>query len=96
MAERVSALAGHYEGGHFGNEGDPGVSLSDVGGLLLHQVAAWPDTLSAVGEKAAQAARVEAAPGPQRAAASSSNIGSTTRPPCASSKNSRLGIYASW
>lgn len=69
MAERVSALAGHYEGGHFGNEGDPGVSLSDVGGLLLHQVAAWPDTLSAVGEKAAQAAQVGAAPGPQRAAA---------------------------
>lgn len=69
MAERVSALAGHADSLRFGIEGDPGVSLSDVGGLRLHQVAAWPDTLAAVGEKAAKAAQVEAAPGPGRAAA---------------------------
>ena len=69
MAERVSALAGHSDSGRFGVEGDPGVSLCDVGGLLLHQVAAWPDTLSAVGERAARAAQVEVAPGPRRAAA---------------------------
>ena len=56
MAERVSALAGHYDTGRFGAEGEPGISFSDVGGLRLHQVAAWPDTLPAVGEKAARAA----------------------------------------
>lgn len=70
MVERVSALAGHTDTGRFGTEGDPGVSLCDVGGLLLHQVATWPDTLSTVGKKAAQAAGVEAVPGPGRAAAS--------------------------
>ena len=62
MAERVSALAGHTRSGRFGAEGEPGVTLSDVGGLKLHQVAAWPDTLSAVGQKAAKAAAKTAEP----------------------------------
>jgi len=69
MVERVSALAGHYTTGRFGAEGDPGITFCDVRGLALHQISAWPDTLAAVGEKAARAAQVEAAPGPCRAAA---------------------------
>lgn len=68
MAERVSALAGHNQVGRFGTEGEPGVILCDVGGLQLHQIAAWPETISDVGRKAAEAAQVEAAPGPGRAA----------------------------
>jgi len=68
MAERVSALAGHYSIGHVGAAGETGVSLCAMHGLILHQVAAWPATLVAVGEKAAREAAVEAAPGPGRAA----------------------------
>jgi heterotetrameric sarcosine oxidase gamma subunit len=67
MVERVSALAGHYEVGRFGAEGEPGLTFSEARGSMLHQVAAWPDTLAAVGAKAARAAGVEAAPGPGRA-----------------------------
>ncbi len=69
MVERVSALADHYRIGRFGAEGAPGVRLSEVRGLALHQIAAWPDTLAAVGDKAAQAVAVKAAPGPCRAVA---------------------------
>lgn len=68
MVERVSALAGHYETGRFGAEREPGVTLSEMRGLVLHQVAAWPDTLASVGDEAARAAGLEAAPGPCRAA----------------------------
>ena len=41
-----------------------GVVLREVRDLNLHQIAAWPDTLAQVGEKAAQGAGVDAAPGP--------------------------------
>ncbi len=56
MVERASALDGHYEPGCFGADGDPGVSLSEVRDLTLWQVAAWPDSLAAVSEKAGAAA----------------------------------------
>ena len=69
MVERISALTGHYEPGWLGAEGDPGVTLSEVPGLVLHQIACWPDTLTAVGAKAAEAAGAEAAPGACRAVA---------------------------
>lgn len=69
MIERISALAGHYAPGRFGAEGDPGVTLCEVPGLVLHQIAGWPDTLAAVGATAAEAAGAEAAPGACRAVA---------------------------
>lgn len=64
MAERESALQGHYKKGRFGESGEPGVTLSEVPALVLYQVAAWPDTVEDVGAKAAGAAGAGAAPGP--------------------------------
>ncbi len=69
MVERASALAGHYSATRFGQEGDPGVTLCEVPGLVLHQVSAWPDTLSAVAAEAALAVGLAGAPGPGLAAA---------------------------
>ena len=62
MAERVSALSGHYQRGHFGKEGEAGVTLSEISGLVLHQLSAWPDTLDRVSIKVAQACAVDKAP----------------------------------
>ncbi len=67
MVERLSALAGHYEVGRFGESGDVGVTLTEVRDLTLHQVAAWPETLKPVGNKAARAIGARAAPGPCQA-----------------------------
>ncbi len=63
MAERISALHGHYAPGDRPAD-RAGVVLREVRDLNLHQIAAWPDTLAQVGEKAAQGAGVAAAPGP--------------------------------
>ena len=67
MAERASALSGHYQRGNFGKGGEAGVILSEVSGLVLHQLAAWPDTLDQVGFMGAQACVVDKAPGPGQA-----------------------------
>lgn len=73
MAERISALAGHYRIGHHGNPDRTGVVLEDVRGLVLHQVAAWPETIDAVGKLVAKSigARAGAAAGPCSAAVGS-------------------------
>ena len=71
MVERASALSGHYQRGNFGKGGEAGVILSEVSGLVLHQLAAWPDTLDQVGFMGAQAWVVEQAPGPGLAAVGS-------------------------
>ena len=71
MAERASALSGHYQKGNFGKSGEVGVILSEVPGLVLHQLSAWPDTLDQVGLMGAQACMVERAPGPGRVVAGS-------------------------
>ena len=64
MANRVSALEGHAKPGRFGEVGEPGVVLSDVSGLILHQVAAWPETASIAGLKAASSVGAFKSPGP--------------------------------
>ncbi len=72
MADRISALAGHYQQGKsglFGKDNIAGVSLEDVNGLVLYQVAAWPDSIDAVGEQIAQAVGCKKAPDPCRAEA---------------------------
>lgn len=67
---RLSALEGHATPGRFGAtgkadaNGEAGVVLCEMRGLTLHQVAAWPETLAAVGAKAAEAVGALAAPGP--------------------------------
>lgn len=64
MADRVSALNGHANARRFGEAGVPGVTLSNVPDLILHQVAVWPDTMSAVGLKTAKAVGAFKAPAP--------------------------------
>ena len=54
MAERITALQGHYQPGYTGRPGDPGVVMQEIKGLTLHQVAAWPHTLPEVGSVLAQ------------------------------------------
>jgi len=71
MVERASALSGHYQRGNFGKGGEAGVILSEVSGLVLYQLSAWPDTLDQVGFMGAQACVVDKAPGPGRAAVGS-------------------------
>ena len=68
MAERASALDGHLVDGVSGIvTGDgPGVTLELLRDLVLHQVAAWPDTLNAAGAALARATGTDAAPGPGR------------------------------
>lgn len=70
-AKRVSALAGHYQAGHFGIAGQTGVTMTEVSNLCLYQIAAWPDTLAAVGQQAATMAGCNAAPKPGQAAVGS-------------------------
>ncbi|HEY5739567.1 MAG TPA: sarcosine oxidase subunit gamma [Gammaproteobacteria bacterium] len=64
MADRVSALAGHYRPGHHGDHERTGVILQDMQGLVLHQVAAWRDSIDAVGEKLAGLIGADATAGP--------------------------------
>ena len=55
MVERSSALGGQAIRGRFGNLDSSGVTLEELAGLQLHQVAAWPDTLETVGKLTATA-----------------------------------------
>ncbi len=57
MVDRISALDGHIEIGRFGTQGviastgsesSPGVTLSLISDLKLHQVAAWPENINEV------------------------------------------------
>lgn len=70
MVDRMSALAGYYRTGKFGILGEDqsaGVILEDIHDLVLHQIAAWPDTVDTVGEQVAKAAGSKTAPGPCQA-----------------------------
>ena len=66
MVDRVSALAGHYQPGRRGDKARSGVVFEEVPNLVLHQVAAWPDSMDAVGKALAKqvGARADAAAGP--------------------------------
>lgn len=64
VVDRESALTGHYETGRFGEADEPGVKLAEVPVSVLHQIAAWPDTVEAVGAMAARAVGTETASGP--------------------------------
>ncbi len=71
MVNRKSALAGHYHTGHHGLANATGVSLSEVSGLQLKQVAAWPESLPDVASMLVSATGIEAAPKPNKAVAHS-------------------------
>ena len=64
MVDRISALAGHYQPAHYGDPQRTGVVLEDVQGLVLHQVAAWQDSIDAVGDRLVKAIGADAAAGP--------------------------------
>ncbi|MDE0280104.1 MAG: sarcosine oxidase subunit gamma [Gammaproteobacteria bacterium] len=66
MADRASALDGHLVAGVSGNvtEDGPGVVLELLRDLVLHQVAAWPDTLESCGVALAEVTGADALPGP--------------------------------
>ena len=64
MVDRVSALAGHYDVGHHGDPENTGVILEDVKGLLLHQVAVWPESIDAVGKDLAKLIGADSAAAP--------------------------------
>jgi len=66
MADRISALDGHFELGHFGAQGTTGITLSVVKDLNLSQVAAWPDSVEAVGKMLAAQVESEEVAGPGR------------------------------
>jgi heterotetrameric sarcosine oxidase gamma subunit len=75
MVDRTSALAAHYRPGKTGildEDGNAGVILEDVKNLILHQVAAWPESLAEVGTMAAKSAGCKSAPGPCKAESSKS------------------------
>ena len=67
---RASALAGHYDTGKFGAGEEPGVIVQEVPGLILHQVAAWPDTVEPVARRIADTIGAERALAPCRAVSS--------------------------
>jgi len=70
---RISALAGHYETGKSGillNGETAGVRLQEVHGLTLHQIAAWANSIDAVGAQVANVVGCEHAPKPLKVASS--------------------------
>ena len=66
MVERASALEGHDTPRQFGPIGadGPGIRLGERPVTSLWLIAAWPERLTQTGAVAAQAAGVDAAPGP--------------------------------
>lgn len=66
MVERASALDGHTEPRRFGlvDADGPGIRLAERRLQSAWLIAAWPDRLDRAGAVAAQAAGVDAAPGP--------------------------------
>ena len=64
MVDRVSALAGHNQPGHQGDPANTGVILSEPADLVLHQVAAWQDSLDEVGKALAKLVGAKTFAGP--------------------------------
>ena len=80
---RVSALAGHYGIGKFGALGagdETGVILQELPDLVLHQVAAWPDTVAQVEQRIADALGVDQAPAPCRSVSSATGAALRVEP----------------
>jgi heterotetrameric sarcosine oxidase gamma subunit len=64
MVDRISALAGHNTPGHQGNPGQTGVILREPADLVLHQVAAWQDSIDEVGKSLAKLIGAKSVAGP--------------------------------
>ena len=68
MVDRVSVLSGHKQPGFQGDPERTGVILREVPDLVLHQVAVWPESIDAVGQRLAELVGADSAAGPCRAA----------------------------
>ena len=64
MAKRISALHEHLTLGQHNVADEVGVSLSEIDNLVLHQVAAWPESLRSLGELIATASGLKSAAQP--------------------------------
>jgi len=64
MVDRISALAGHNMPRRLGDPGETGVILHDSQNLVLHQVAAWADSIDEVGKTLAKLIGTDAVAGP--------------------------------
>jgi len=65
MADQVTALRAYHDlGEKAGRPGPAGVTLREVSGFSLTQIACWPETLTEVGAMAAQVAECTEAPVP--------------------------------
>ncbi|MBO67367.1 MAG: hypothetical protein CL398_03560 [Acidiferrobacteraceae bacterium] len=62
MVERISALIGHYQFGHFGKEEQVGVVLSELPNLSLIQVATWPENFQELSFQLAKSYGIKNAP----------------------------------
>jgi heterotetrameric sarcosine oxidase gamma subunit len=71
MVDRVSALAGHNQPGRRGDPGKTGIILQQPQDLLLHQVAAWSDSIEEVGKTLAALIGAKEVAGPGRAVSGS-------------------------
>lgn len=83
MVDRNSALTGHYPQGKSGllrDNGSAGVSLQDITGITLYQVAAWPDTIDAVAAQVAKETGCKQAPGPCQAAVGKQGVALRVEP----------------
>lgn len=68
MADRVSALQGHYNSGRFGLEGKTTVTLKLQHDLVLHQLAIWPELSVSSRQALLDALEVSELPGPGHSA----------------------------
>ena len=64
MVDRISALDGHNLAGHRGDTSKTGVILRESHDLMLHQVAAWSDSIDEVGKTLAKVIGAKAVAGP--------------------------------
>ena len=67
MVDRISALAGHNQPRRLGDPAETGVILHDSQNLVLHQVAAWADSIDEVGKTLAKLIGANAVAGPASA-----------------------------
>ena len=83
MVERLSALAGHDHTGKSGRldeQGNAAVCLQNIQGLVLYQVAAWPDSCRMVSELIAKTAGCPQEPEPDQAATGSHAVAMRIEP----------------
>ncbi len=64
MTNPVSALHGQTESGRYGEPGDVGILLGEVKEFCIFQLAAWPETITAIGKVATTAANAAKVPKP--------------------------------